>query len=167
MIGVYKGIYDEPTLEKSEFITPSIYTFKQYFYSKNHKIEWSFYAHEDIDYTKIDFPENLIDVHRKRICFSKGELEIQTDLTTKDYDNDFEVRKTVYPSYYTLIDFSCYYQDRQDLMNFIPVKLLDSSDFRFSIEKRNVIYNQINEDPKQSYYELAKKHSFDLGRFYK
>lgn len=167
LVGIYKGVYSEPILESEEYIIPSIYVYKKYFYSKNYKIDWVFYRHEEIDYKQINFPESLIDVHEKGICFSKGELELPTVLTSNDYDTTFKVRKTINPSLYSVIDFSCYYQEKQELMNFIPKQLLDSQDFHFNPLKRKDVYRQIGEDENISYYDLSLKFGLDLGRFYK
>jgi hypothetical protein len=166
LVAVYKGIYDTPLLNSDEFIINAIYVSSKYFYSKKEKINWEFYRHEDIDYTKIEFPESLIDIHEKGICFTKGELEIKTQLTTADYDNEFKIRGAVNLSYYSVIWYACHYQERNDLMDFIPYAYLEAQDFRFAPEKRVIVYQQINEDPNQTYYELSSKHGFNLGRFY-
>ena len=167
LVAVYKGIYDAPLLEFDEFIINGIYVYNKYFYSKKYKINWQFYMHEGIDYTKIDFPESLVAIHGNGICFTKGELEISTELTEIDYDGEFKVNKTVNPSYYSVIDCACHYQKRDDLMTFKPYSFLESQDFRFALNKREFIYKKINEDPNQTYYQLALKHGYDLGRFYK
>lgn len=167
LVAIYKGIYDKPILGSKEYIIPSAYTYKKEFYSRKDKVDWFFYKNEPIDYKILNFPESLIDVHRKGICFTTGELEIPTSLTSQDYDNQFRIRKSINLSFYTLLEYACFYQDKKDLMNFIPKILLDSSDFRFNSQKRELIYKNIIESPNQNYYELALKHGFDLGRFYK
>jgi hypothetical protein len=169
LVGVYKGIYDEPNLPKTEYIIPSIYTFKKYFYSKNNKIDWHFYKNEPIDYKKdISFPESLQSVHGTGICFRCGELQIPTKITENEYENggEYEIMGTIYPGYYAVINFACHYGGRDDLMSFIPYCFLEKTDLRFSPDKRKRIYNQINEKENISYYEMALKHGFDLGRFY-
>ncbi|WP_175609910.1 hypothetical protein [Zobellia uliginosa] len=43
---------------------------------------------------------------------------------------------------------------------------LDNNDIRLNNNFRKEIYDQIGEDMNQSYYEMALKHGYDLGRFY-
>lgn len=167
LAAVYKGIYDEPILNTDEFILPGIFVFKKFFYSKKYKVDWTYYNHESIDFKKIDFPESLQSVHEKGICFKKGELEIKTDLTEQQYDNEFKIIGGIKGSFDALIDIASHYQGADDLMEVKRVVFLDSSDFRFALEKRKEVYKRIGQDMNQSYYEMALKHGFDLGRFYK
>lgn len=166
MVGVFKGLYDDPVLTSQDYIIPSAYTYKKFFYSKDYRIDWTFYKSEEINYKQIDFPESLISVHREGVCFSKGELQLKTNLSEEEYENDYRILKTVQPSYYIIVDYACYYQGREDLMNLKVKNFLDSSDLRFSPEKRNAIYLQLGESSDQSYYDLALKHGLDLARFY-
>ncbi|QLG46840.1 sugar transporter [Costertonia aggregata] len=163
---VYSGIYDTPNLENKEVIIPSTFIFTKYFYSKKYKVDWTHYDHEPIDYKELDFPEALQSVHQKGICFVKGELELKTKITSEQFDNEYKIMKGIKGSFNSLIDYACYYQDRKDLMEVESKRYLDWSDFRFSPKKRQEIYRQIGEDMNQSYYEMALKHSHDLGRFY-
>jgi len=167
LTAVYKGIYDTPILETSELIIPSAFILKKHFYSKKYKVDWVYYDNQVIDYHKLDFPENLLSIHEKGICFRKGELEIKTNFTREEYENEYKILGSIEGSFESLIDIACYYQNRKNLMEINRVVFLDSSDFRFAPEKRKEVYKQIGEDINQSYYEMALKHSFDLGRFYK
>ncbi|MDR2906212.1 MAG: sugar transporter, partial [Helicobacteraceae bacterium] len=57
LVGVYKGIYDDPILTDKEFIIPSIYTQKKQFYLKNDKTDWTFYENESVNFKRdINFP---------------------------------------------------------------------------------------------------------------
>lgn len=166
LAAVYKGIYNAPKLESSELIIPGEFIFKKYFYSKKYKVDWTYYDHETIDNKKLDFPENLLSVHRNGVCFIKGELEIKTALSQKQFEEEYYVLKGIQGSFGALIDIASHYQGRQDLMNVISKNYLEKSDLRFAPEKRKEVYKQIGEDMNQSYYEMARKHGHDLGRFY-
>ena len=172
LVGVYKGIYDEPALTDKEFIIPSIYTLKKQFYlkDKEHKTDWIFYKNESIDYkTDISFPEYLHNVGKIGICFMSGELQIRTKLTKKDYLGDFGICRAVHFWYSTVLMMACHYQGRDelidDLMDF-TTGFLEREDLRFAKKQRKEVYEQIGEDMNISYYELALKHGFNLGRFY-
>jgi hypothetical protein len=167
LAAVYKGIYDEPELRTNEFIIPGAYIFNKYFYSKKYKVNWVYYNHEPIDYKKIDFPESLLGVQTDCISFRKGELELKTNLSREQYYNEYKVLGGIEGSFNALIDIASHYQNRDDLMNVERKVFLDSKDLRFAPEKRKVVYEQIGEDMNQSYYDMALKHGFDLGRFYK
>ncbi|WP_055446381.1 hypothetical protein [Lacinutrix mariniflava] len=166
LTAVYKGIYDKPELGTEELIIPSSFIFKKFFYSKKYKVEWNFYKNEPIDYRRLDFPEALQSVHEKGICFSKGELQLVTNITEEQYENEYKIIKGIKGSFESLIDIASHYQEREDLMDVISKKQLEWSDFRFAPKKRKEVYKQIGEDMNQSYYEMALKHSFDLGKFY-
>ncbi|WKX76185.1 hypothetical protein [Zobellia laminariae] len=166
LAAVYKGIYKSPELVSNEIIIPNTFIFKKYFYSKKYKVDWTFYKHETIDYRDLDFPEGLQSVHHKGICLSKGELELRTNLTAEQFDNEYKIVKGIKGSFNSLIDYACHYQKREDLMDVISKNYLEWSDLRFAPEKRKEVYQQIGEDMNQSYYEMALKHGYDLGRFY-
>jgi len=167
MVGVYKGLYDKPKLTTDEFIIPSAFVSKKYFYSKKYKIEWVFYEHKSIDYKKLEFPESLINGEGMITYFTKGELELKTNFSYEEYDNEFNILKTNHRSYYSLIDIACHYQNKDDLMDIMRAYYLEKSDLKFAPEKRKEVYKQIDEDMNQSYYEMALKHGLDFGRFYK
>jgi hypothetical protein len=167
LIGIYKGIYNHPNLKEKEFIIPSIYTQKKQFYSKRDKTEWHFYKNEPIDYKKdITFPENIIFVDKVGICFRCGELQFLTKLTQKDWREDFDIQRQVHFWYSTILMIACHYQNRDDLMDFQHFAYLEKEDLRFAEKQREEVYKQIGENINTSYYELALKHGFDLGRFY-
>jgi len=167
MVSVYRGIYDELKLTTNELVIPSAFITKKYFYSKKHKIEWSYYKHEPIEYKELEFPESLINGEGMITYFTKGELKLKTDLTYQQFDKEYCILKTNHRSYYSLIDIACHYQNREDLMDIKRAFYLERSDLRFAPEKRKEVYKQIGEDINQSYYEMALKHGLDFGRFYK
>jgi hypothetical protein len=167
LIGIYKGIYDEPILKDKEFIIPSIFTQKKQFYLKKDKTDWTFYRNEPIDYKKdISFPENIIIVDKTGICFRCGELQLLTKLTKKDWLGDFDIQRQVHFWYSSVLICACHYQGRDDLIDYMPYAFLEKEDLRFAEKQRKGVYKQIGEDINISYYDLALKYGFDLGRFY-
>lgn len=167
LVGVYKGIYDEPILEENEFIIPSIFTQKKQFYLRKDKTEWHFYKNEPIDYKNdISFPENIIIVDKVGICLRIGELQFLTKLTNEDWRGDFDIQRQVHFGYSSVLRMACHYQDRDDLLDFKPFAYLEREDLRFAENRRKEVYKQINENLNISYYDLALKNGFDLGRFY-
>ena len=110
---------------------------------------------------------SLKSVHQKGICFIKGELELKTEITSAQFDNEYKIMPGIDGSFNALIDIACHYQQRDDLMSVKRIMFLESRDLRFSPDKRKEVYRQIGEDMYQSYYEMALKHGYDLGRFYR
>jgi len=173
---VYKGIYDEPVLTTTEIILPSQFTFKQYFYSKQYKVEWIFYEYQPIDYTKLDFPEVLETGSNSLINFRKFDISIPTKTLFKDFPRqDMNNSPTsgqkftgrICSTFYQMVDEALRLQGRNDLMRDKErTYFLDNNDLRLSPADRTVFYSQINEDKNITYYELALKYGFDLARFY-
>ncbi|MDR2905607.1 MAG: hypothetical protein LBU73_06620, partial [Helicobacteraceae bacterium] len=154
-----------------EFIIPSIYTQKKQFYLKNDKTDWTFYENESVNFKRdINFPENIIIVDKVGICFRCGELQLLTKLTKKDWLGEFNIQREVHFGYEGVLDIACHYQGRDDLMDpiirDIKKSFLEREDLRFAEKQRAEVYKQIGEDMHISYYELALKYGFDLGRFY-
>lgn len=171
LIEVYNGIYDKPILTTDEIIVPSQYTFKKYFYSKNYKVDWVFYEHKPIDYTKIDFPEVIETGNLGMLNFRKFDLSLPTKTLFKDFfGDDYSNQKytgSISGTYYQMVDNAFHMQGRDDLM-IDPDRtyFLDNSDLRLSPNDRTRFYNEVGEDENQSYYDLAFKYGFDLSRFY-
>ena len=169
LVGIFKGIYDVPILTEKEFVIPSIYTLKKQFYFKEYKTEWTFYKNEPINCKQdISFPENIIIVDNKKICFRCGEIELQTQLTNKDWLGDYNIQRQVHFWYSSILKMACHYGNRNDLIEYFKSDdmFLEKEDLRFAKKQRKEVYEQIGEDINISYYELALKHGFDLGRFY-
>lgn len=170
LIEVYDGLYEEPNLLSQDIILPSQFTFKKYFYSKNYKVEWTFYNSEKIDYTQLDFPENLETGADGFINFRKFDVSLPTKTLFKNFpENSSGNQKytaTICGSYYQMVDEVFHLQGRNDLMQTKRTHFLENNDLRLSPKDRLKFYQQIEEDPNISYYELALKHGFDLGRFY-
>lgn len=172
LIEVFKGIYEEPELLTDEIILPGQFTVKKSFYSKNYKIEWVFYRYEPIDYTKLDFPENLENGKNGMVNFRKFDLSIPTKTSFDNFpvNNKGNQKYTgsICTSYYQMPDEAFHLQGRDDLMMVADrTYFLNNSDLRLDAKDRERFYGEIGENPDTGYYELAMKHGFDLGRFYK
>lgn len=173
LIEVYKGMYDTPQLTTNDIIVPSQYAFKKFFYSKNYKVEWNFYRHEPIDYTKIDFPEHVETGKNGIINFRKFDLSIPTNTLRADFIKRHNLGTSfslytgsICPSFYQLVDEAFHLQGRDEMMQVRRTHFLDKNDLRFVPDERTEFYNQISADTHTSYYDLALKHGYDLARFY-
>jgi len=169
LVGIYNGIYDKPILTEKEFVIPSIYTQKKQFYLKNdQKTEWYFYKNEPIDYKKdINFPECITIVGSRKIYFHCGEVQLPTKLTKEDFLGEYDIQRNIHFWYQTVTNSALHYGSRNDLVDFTIQSSLEKEDLRFAEKQRQEVYKQIGEDFNISYYELALKHGFDLGRHYK
>ncbi|CAM4412938.1 hypothetical protein [Zobellia nedashkovskayae] len=171
LIEIYKGLYSTPNLDTKEIILPSQYTFKKYFYSKNHNIEWVYYNHDPVDYTSLDFPETLKTGENGLIDFRKFDLSIPTrtlfeDFPTNEDNGNQKFTATICGSYYQMVDEAFHLQNRDDLMRTQRTQFLNNNDIRLDKNYRERIYTEIGEDKNQSYYKMSLKHGFDLSRFY-
>jgi len=172
LIEVYKGIYDKPNLTTNEVILPSQFTLKKYFYSKKYSIEWFFYEHKQIDFSKLDFPELLETGDNGYINFRKFEISLPTKTVFKDFpinqsNGNQKYTGTICSSFYQMVDESFHLQNRDDLMRTKRTHFLDNSDLRLNESDRKKFYEQINESLNISYYNFSLKHGLGLGRFYK
>lgn len=167
MVGVFDGVFNEPILNIQNMAITSAFTSKKYFYSKQNRIDWHYYGNNLIDFKKLVFPENIIS-HNNDYYFQTGELNIPITIKNEQYDNggEFDIKRTISPSFMGILRDSLYYMNRKDLMDFVPAILYDKKDLHFNIPARSKIYRMIGENPNISYYDLALKYGYDLARFY-
>lgn len=167
LVAIYKGIYDEPILTETDFIIPSAYTQTKQFYQKKYNTEWYLYKNSPIDYKKdISFPECITIAGKAGICLRVGEIQLPLTLTNEQWRSDFDIQRKVHFQYSTLLMYACYYQGREDLLDWKPYAYLEKEDLRYAPLQRKEVYRQIGEDIRISYYDLAKKYDLDLGRWY-
>lgn len=164
LVGVYTGLYDAPVLENEEFLIPGVYIKKSYFKVKGGNKVWQYYAHEDVDYHLLDFPEYLM-MSDNRYTFVKGEVGIPVALTQQQYDNEFNIRGVIQGNMPFVEAIKL--QGREDMIDFENSINIENHDLRFNATKRKYIYGLIGEDPGISYYDLSFKNGKDIGRFYK
>jgi hypothetical protein len=169
LVEIYKGLYDEPKLITPEVIMPSSFVYRNCFNGRTEKdVDWVYYDHQVIDYKKLDFPETLETGENGFLNFRKFDISIPTKTRYHDFWPDpfnQKYNNAINLSYYTLVDDALHLQDRDDLL-VVKNRKEFIKDLRLQIDDRISFYKQIKENIKTSYYEMALKHGFDLGRFY-
>ena len=93
-------------------------------------------------------------------------MQLSTKLTKKDWLGDYNIQRNIHFWYSTVLNSACHYGNRDELVDFTIQSSLEKEDLRFAMKQRQEVYKQIGEDMNLSYYELALKHGFDLGRYY-
>jgi hypothetical protein len=174
LIEVYKGIYDIPELTTDEIIYPASFVFHSTFYPSKKwttYVDWTFYKNEPIDYKALDFPETLETGDNGLIDFRKFDVSIPTKTFRNDFWPDTLNQKYTggaFTIFTQMADEVFHLQGRDDLLTDKTRTYFQATkDLRFQTKDRILFYKQINENINISYYELALKHGFDLGRFYK
>lgn len=116
---------------------------------------------------KVSFPETMKNIENKTY-FAVGELALETDIPSDYVYDNIKVFPTMGNLYYLQLA-TLDYSGRRDLIE-EKEDIIDNyfafSDLRSLPQKRLEVYQAIDEDSTQSYYELALKHGFDLARFY-
>jgi hypothetical protein len=166
LVEMFDGIYDTINDFKADqkIIIPRILT--KGIDSKRNILDWGIVGNQKVDYTKIEFPENL-NLSFPVKLLDRGELSLITKIIGQEAE-DMGYRSTMYvPA--TVAYSSLYFQNRIDL---IPEDVrwpsyLIENDLCYNPELRKRIYKEIGLDPNKSYYELSKEMGFDLARFYK
>ena len=165
LVEMYKGIYDSV----SDFKYTDILIERVLVTSLNDKkynsLEFGQVKNEVVDFTKVEFPEN-IDYGFDKVSITRGELSLETTLTEDDCTILGLESTSCVPR--ILLHASLDFQNRRDL---IPEDIrresyLTDTDLRYNQELRNKIYADLGLDPDKSYYELSKEMGFDLARFY-
>jgi hypothetical protein len=120
-------------------------------------------GHVPVDYTQLEFPESLnpSDFH---VFLNRGELHIPTRISQQESDQIKLTSSLEHPG--ALGDASLFLQGRPDLIEGHVYDSYFTRNLRKHPELRKRVYEEIGEDPSLSYYEFAKKHGFDLARFY-
>ncbi|WP_441899857.1 hypothetical protein [Pedobacter psychrotolerans] len=163
LIEMYKGIFDTPELISTEILIPRVFT--KNIDGKSNILSWGIVGNREVDYTSLEFPEQLNDVNGLTFL-DRGELSIETKIGDQGkYNVNLKTSLNV-PRF---IGNACLFlQNRADL---IPADVrrtdyIRDRDLLYYPELRNKIYAQLGLDPNMSYYELAKSKGFDLARFY-
>lgn len=161
LIEVYEKLTDAPVYQPSSIVLPGVFTSPTFF--KNGT--WPIVAHQDVNPHEVDFPESLISRY-PGIYFNKGEINLLTKLTEADYER-IKVYSTL-NSPYGIGAMALHHSGRRELIEerYLYDEYLERTDLRYKSTTRDEIYNQLGEDPKQSYYQLALKHKQDLSRLY-
>ena len=165
LVEMYEGIYDniQDYKDSQKAIIPRVLT--QPIDSKRNVLDWGIVGNQGVDYTEIEFPENL-NLSSNVKLLDRGELSLKTKITGNEAENMGYRSNMNVPL--TIANASLYFQNKQDL---IPEDIRRSSylkdqDLIYNPELRNRIYHDLGLDPNKSYYELSKEMGFDLARFY-
>ncbi|MDR1370956.1 MAG: hypothetical protein LBJ72_12665 [Dysgonamonadaceae bacterium] len=165
LIEMYKGIYDNLNdIQTFEILIPRVFVFN--IDSKSNELPYGILRHEEIDYTKVEFPENIGDSHEK-IRLMRGELHFILHDIYEEYPEYDLFPTSQFPI--TIAKMCLFMQGRKDMIvgEFYDEEGLKDCDLLYHAELREKLYQKIGEDPNKSYYQLAKEHGYDLGRFYK
>jgi hypothetical protein len=164
IINVYKQISKEKVLQNKEIM------FKGVFAPSDMK-DYSFeiIGHEKIQVEDVEFPETLGANKEEGYFIQRGELKLYIRDWQKIEKELHNAPSTGYRDFYSLADSVLFLQNRKNEMQ---GKYFDGwkfypNDLKYFPELRNTIYSLIGEDAKQSYYNIALKHGFDLAKLYK
>ncbi len=130
--------------------------------------EWEIVGHETVDPATVEFPEALV-AQGPHARFVRGEVNLPLALEYEDVRRIGAYRSIVPSS--ALGDICAFYLGRAadpDAPALPPgdVRSLAGSDLRFS-PHRDEVYRALGEDPDEPYDRFAKRHGYDLGRFYR
>lgn len=165
LVEVYKQISEQPILTSSEILIPGIYCMDDELDSM-----WTIVGHEKIDPLKIDFPE-YVSSRGVRDCFTKGEIRWFFPPKAVRYpNNNIAEELNIYPNFGSPggLPYIClYYLDLKHLITPMNPEAYnrDNTDLRLS-PHRSKIYQMLEEDENQSYYEMSSKLGLDVTRFY-
>jgi Immunity protein 26 len=161
---IYRQTFSKPTAERSEILIPGIWTDS----GSLKRGRWNIIGYEEIDPTKVEFPEAFILRGSRTILFLRGEIKTPIEMTHEEYDQ-LRVRNSMNASG-CLGEICLYYLGRKDEINdpdLVDVELrsLKHDDLRFN-EFRSEAYRRLGEDENISYFEMSLKHGYDIRRFY-
>ena len=165
LVEMYTGIYENINdFTESKIIIPRV-LITSLNNSKYNSLEFGKLKNVHVDYTKVEFPENLT-YGMDGAILSRGELNLKTSLQEKQFkDLDYQISSCV-PR--ILLHATLDFQKRRDLIpqEVIRPHYLIKNDLYYNKELRAAVYDNLNLDPNKSYYELPKEMGFDLERFY-
>ena len=167
LVEMYDGIFDkiEDFKDTSNVIIPRVLS-KPIDSLKWNALDWGIIGNQKVDYTKIEFPENLNLSFPVKIL-DRGELSLITKIKGQEAEDMGYSSNMMVPL--TVADASLYFQNRADLIseNKRWPSYLIENDLCYNPELRKKIYQDLGLDPDKRYYELSKEMGFDLARFYK
>jgi hypothetical protein len=123
---------------------------------------WPVIGTRPIDPAEVEFPENLIAVGLKAE-FNRGEIALPIALSHTELDA-ISAFPRLAPSD-AVLHISRYYTEGDGKNGRGVPPPLEHGDLRFSLQRERV-YQLLGEDPAQSYAQMARRHGFDLSRFY-
>ncbi|MEG3844648.1 Imm26 family immunity protein [Microcoleus sp. herbarium14] len=160
LIDVFDGLSATKTFTDRPRLIKGIFTEDECLEDKS----WEIVTHVPINPKEVEFPDCL-DNYSQEIYLARGELYLKTDLTVRYADEVVEV----YPTMTVAIgikDLALNHMGFPDLIERDFKPYLSDEDLRYKPLYRNQIYADLGEDPKESYYDIALKHGYDLARLY-
>jgi hypothetical protein len=165
LVEMYKGIYksigqfntNQREVILSEVLIPGIDT------RYGVELPYGKLGHVPVDYTQLEFPEYL-NPSGDEVFLSRGEVRLRTRISRQESDQLRLTSSVGHPG--ALGDASLFLQGRPDLIDGHVRQSYFTDSLRHHSELRKRVYEEIGEDPTLPYYEFAKKHGFDLARFY-
>jgi hypothetical protein len=162
LIDVYRDLQSVETIDCSEeVLIPGVFTSTTLLGSG----VWHVLGNRPVDPTQVQFPEVFINSD-STTYFERGELFLLTQLTWNEYEA-LPFRASI-NSPYGVGAMGLNYLGRRDLIEekYLYPKYLEDIDLRYKPQRRAAIYEQLQEDPTEPYYQMALRHGFDLARFY-
>ena len=162
LVDVYRDLQAVSTTDFSEqVLIPGVFTSTTLLDSG----VWRVIGNRPVDPTQVEFPE--VFVHSDATAFfERGELFLPTQLTWNEYES-LPFRACV-NSPYGIGAMGLNYLGRRDLIEekYLYPQYLEDDDLRYQPQRRAALYQQLGEDPEESYYQLALRHGLDFARFY-
>ena len=126
---------------------------------------WRVLGNRPVDPTRVEFPEVFINSDSTTF-FERGELFLPTQLTWNEYEA-LPFRASI-NSPYGIGAMGLNYLGRRDLIEekYLYPQYLENDDLRYQPQRRAAVYEQLGEDPAESYYQMALRHGLDFARFY-
>ncbi len=165
LVEMYDGIYENiDDFTESKVVIPRVLV-TSLNNSKYNSLEFGQLRNDCVDYTKVEFPEN-INYSFGKVSIVRGELRIETSLSEKESLKLGLESTSCVPR--ILLHTTLHFQGRRDLIpeDVRRISYLEDNDLYYHPELRTKIYTELNIDPDKSYYELSKEMGFDLEKFY-
>lgn len=170
LIEMYKEILSEPRMPKN---WECLYTGVNVSSRGAKEGHWIYIGNKNVDPMTIEFPEIIEMEIGKGYELTKGEISIPLNGDWGQIQEEKKVMHTLINS--VGIKYYCLYQlGLKSMITAVYPKLNVETkfskltgDLRYTPDLRARVYEEIGEDPNQSYYEMALKHGYDLARFFK
>ncbi len=164
LIDIYKQTASDATFAGGEVLLNGLFVISSMVANGS----WPIIDHISIDPKSVEFPENLAVYSGSQSKFIKGEIELIIDMEQSEMD-DIEVYPSTIPPI-VLSDIILYYLSRHEEIDSegiddLDVFSLNRYDLRYN-PSRIKVYDMLNEDMNQTYYDMAVKKGLDLSRFY-
>ncbi|ACK72523.1 sugar efflux transporter B [Gloeothece citriformis PCC 7424] len=160
LVEIYQALSENPTFTPSEILIPGFFLDPEPIKAG----EWKIIDYQEVDPLQVEFPETLALVNGRQ-SFQRGEIILILPQKL-DEDETYKIYPTI-TSPYALPKICLYQLGLTELLNPAQLKTMNLKryDLRFS-EHRSEIYQMLNENENQSYYQMSKRLGHDITRFY-